>query len=313
MQRHSLRGSIMLLMTAAIWGLAFVAQSDGMNYVGPFTYNACRTLLGGFVLIPVLGLLKLLPDKHGEKREQAPLKTTVKGGIICGLIFTVAGMLQQYGIKYTTAGKAGFVTALYIIIVPVFGFILYRRTSLKAWICCLAAMIGFYLLCINEGFSVSVGDLLVLACAFFFAAHIMVVDRFNAKNVNGTLMSCIQFFTAGTIMLICMFIFERPSPDDILAAWLPILYGGVMSCGVAYTLQIIGQRYTEPTTATLLMSLESVFAALSGWLLLGESLTLKELAGCVLVFIAVTAAQINIPFRKKSNKGANDPDEKVSQ
>ncbi len=313
MKRHRLRGNIMLLMTAAIWGLAFVAQSDGMNYVGPFTYNACRTLLGGFVLIPVIALLRLLPDKPGEKRENAPLKTTVTGGVICGLIFTVAGMLQQYGIKYTTAGKAGFITALYIIIVPVYGFILYRRTSLKAWVCCFIAVAGFYLLCINEGFIVSFGDLLVLACAFFFAAHIMVIDRFNAKNVNGPLMSCIQFFTAGTIMLICMFVFEKPSVEEISAAWLPILYGGVMSCGAAYTLQIIGQRYTEPTAATLLMSLESVFAALSGWLLLNESLSVKELAGCVLVFIAVIAAQINITFRKKTNKGANDPNEKVSQ
>jgi drug/metabolite transporter (DMT)-like permease len=310
MKQHKLRGSIMLLITAAIWGLAFVAQSDGMNYVGPFTYNACRTLIGGFVLIPVIGLLRLLPDKSPEKREKAPLRTTVTGGVICGLIFTVAGMLQQYGISMTTAGKAGFVTALYIIIVPIFGFVIYRRTSLKAWICCLVAIAGFYLLCINEGFNVSTGDLLVLACAFFFAAHIMVIDHFNAKNADGTLMSCIQFFTAGTIMLVCMFIFEQPSFDAILAAWLPILYGGVMSCGVAYTLQIIGQRYTDPTAATLLMSLESVFAALSGWLLLNETLSIKELAGCTLVFIAVVAAQINI---NKKKKGGNDLNEKVSQ
>lgn len=298
------RGNIMLLLTAAIWGLAFVAQSDGMNYVGPFTYNACRTLIGGIVLIPVIALLRRLPDKNAQPAEKAPLKTTVTGGIVCGLIFFVAGMLQQFGILYTTAGKAGFVTALYVIIVPILEFLVYRKTSLKIWICAVIAIIGFYFLCIKEGFSVSFGDILVLACAVFYACHIMVVDRFNAKNADGTLMSCIQFFTAGTIMLVCMFVFEQPSVGAITNAWLPILYGGVMSCGVAYTLQIIGQRYTHPTTATLLMSLESVFAALSGWLILGEALSFRELTGCALVFAAVVLAQIDIKFKNKGKKRA---------
>ncbi|MBQ3841875.1 MAG: DMT family transporter [Ruminiclostridium sp.] len=292
-----LRGNIMLLATALIWGLAFVAQSDGMNYVGPFTYNATRTLLGGFVLIPVIALLKAL-DKHGKSDEapqkKAPLRTTIIGGICCGIVFFIAGSLQQIGITMTTVGKAGFITALYIVIVPLIGVILYRKTSLKIWLCAAVAVAGFYLLCINEGFSVSSGDLLVLLCAVFFAVHITVIDRFNAKNTDGTLMSCIQFFTAGIMMLVCMFIFEKPDIDAIMAAWLPILYGGVMSCGVAYTLQILGQRHTEPTVATLIMSLESVFAALFGWLLLHETLSLKELAGCALVFVAVIFAQIDI-------------------
>lgn len=287
----------MLLATALIWGLAFVAQSDGMNYVGPFTYNATRTLLGGFVLIPVIALLKAL-DKHGKSDEapqkKAPLRTTIIGGICCGIVFFIAGSLQQIGITMTTVGKAGFITALYIVIVPLIGVILYRKTSLKIWLCAAVAVAGFYLLCINEGFSVSSGDLLVLLCAVFFAVHITVIDRFNAKNTDGTLMSCIQFFTAGIMMLVCMFIFEKPDIDAIMAAWLPILYGGVMSCGVAYTLQILGQRHTEPTVATLIMSLESVFAALFGWLLLHETLSLKELAGCALVFVAVIFAQIDI-------------------
>ncbi len=291
----------MLLITALIWGVAFVAQSDGMNYVGPFTYNACRTLLGGLVLLPVIALMRVI---HREPTEdstpKASVKTTVIGGIICGVIFFAAGMLQQFGIAMTTAGKAGFITALYIVIVPVFGVFIFRMTRIKIWICCIIAIVGFYLLCIKEGFTVSAGDLLVLACAFVFAAHIMVVDRFNARNIDGTLMSCIQFFTAGTIMLVCMFIFEKPDINAIFAAWLPILYGGVMSCGIAYTLQILGQRYTEPTVATLLMSLESVFAALSGWLLLGENLSPRELGGCVLVFIAVILAQIDIKKRKKT-------------
>lgn len=294
-----LRGSIMLLMTAMIWGLAFVAQSDGMNYVGPFTYNASRTLLGGVVLIPVIALFRLIPQKNkADTPKNAPLKTTITGGIVCGTVFFVASTLQQIGITMTTAGKAGFVTALYIVIVPIIGVIVYHKTTLKIWICCVIAIAGFYFLCITEDFGVSTGDLLVLACAFFFAVHIMVIDRFNAKNTDGTLMSCIQFFTAGIMMLVCMFIFEQPDIDAVFAAWLPILYGGVMSCGIAYTLQILGQRHTEPTVATLIMSLESVFAALSGWLLLGESLSIKELCGCALVFIAVVLAQIDIKKRR---------------
>ena len=296
-----LRGSIMLLLTAMIWGLAFVAQSDGMNYVGPFTYNACRTLLGGVVLIPVIALFRLIPQKNkADTPEKAPLKTTVIGGIVCGVVFFIASTLQQIGITMTTAGKAGFITALYIVIVPIIGVIIYRRTTLKIWICCAIAIAGFYFLCITSDFGVSTGDLLVLACAFFFAVHIMVIDRFNTKNTDGMLMSCIQFFTAGLMMLVCMFIFEQPDINAVFAAWLPILYGGVMSCGVAYTLQILGQRCTEPTVATLLMSLESVFAALSGWLLLGESLSIREICGCALVFIAVILAQIDLR-RKRSD------------
>ena len=313
---NKLRGNILLLITAVIWGSAFVAQSDGMNYVEPFTYNGIRTLLGGIVLIPVLFLLRKLPRKeNGKTAEKAPLKTTVTGGVCCGVLFCIAGMLQQYGISMTTAGKAGFVTALYVVIVPVIEFIIFRRTNIKVWICCLIAIAGFYLLCIKENFSIDLGDILVLICAAVYAVHIMTVDRFVSKNADGTLMACIQFFTAGTIMVICMFIFEKPDLSSILAAWFPICYAGIMSCGVAYTLQIIGQKYTDPTVATLLMSLESVFAALSGWLILNESLSPKELAGCALVFIAVIFAQINIKklFKGKSNKGDTLPNEKISE
>ena len=299
-QSHRLRGNLMLLSTAIIWGLAFVAQSDGMNYVGPFTYNASRTLLGGIVLVPVILLLRKLPSSKEQKAERAPLGTTIAGGIWCGIVFFIAGSLQQIGITMTTVGKAGFITALYIVIVPIIGFILHRKTPLRIWLCVLIAVAGFYMLCISGDFSLSLGDLLELLCALGFAVHITVIEHFNSKNTDGTLMSCIQFFTAGILMLICMFIFEKPDIGSILSAWLPILYGGVMSCGIAYTLQILGQRHTDPTIATLLMSLESVFSALFGWLLLGELLSVKELIGCALVFIAVIAAQIDIKsiFRK---------------
>ena len=288
-----LQGSIMLLITAMIWGTAFVAQSEGMKYVRPFTYNAARTLLGGIVLIPIILIFKT----KDKKAKKAPLTATISGGICCGIILFIASSLQQYGISLTSAGKAGFITALYVIIVPLLGIFLGKKCSLKVWICAVIAVTGFYLLCINEGVTVSKGDLYVLICSFFYALHILAIDHFNAKNADSMMMSCIQFFTAGTLMAVCMFLFEEPRVNDIIPARYTILYTGIMSCGAAYTLQIIGQRFTPPAIATLLMSLESVFAALSGWLILSEQLSVKELAGCGLVFAAVIIAQLDIKRR----------------
>ena len=285
------KGSIMLLITALIWGTAFVAQSEGMNYVGPFTYNALRTLLGGFVLILVMLLFRLFDKKSGRANDYS-LKNTVKGGLCCGAVLFIASSLQQAGIVYTTAGKAGFVTALYIVIVPVIGLFLHRKMPLKMWLFIAVALVGFRLLCIKDGFSVSTGDMLVFIGAVFFAVHITVIDHFNKMETDSILMSCIQFFTAGLLMLICMFIFEKPVASDIADAGGTILYTGIMSCGAAYTLQILGQKYTNPTLATLLMSLESVFAALSGWLILNEQLSTREFFGCVLIFAAVLLAQL---------------------
>lgn len=293
----------MLLITAIIWGTAFVAQSEGMNFVQPFTYNAVRTLLGGVALIPCIFVLRRFKKDRSAAENRSVSRESIKGGICCGLIMFIASSFQQFGIKYTTAGKAGFITALYIVIVPILGIFFGRKTSLKTWICAGIAVVGFYLLCINGSFSVSKGDLLVLICAVFFAMHIMVVDHFNSKNADGIIMSCIQFFTAGILLLPCMFIFETPTLSGIMAAKTTILYTGIMSSGVAYTLQIIGQRYTAPTVATLLMSLESVFAALSGWLILSEKLSVKELTGCIVVFMAVILAQLDIKiFRVNGEK-----------
>ena len=288
-----LKGSLLLLLAAIIWGTAFVAQSEGMNYVEPFTYNAVRTLLGGIVLVPVVFIAERFRNRsETEADKKASLKTTVTGGSICGIFLFLASSLQQSGISMTTAGKAGFITSLYIIIVPLIEFVLLKRSSLKIWLNVLLAAAGFYLLCIGEGFKISRGDILVLFSALFFAFHIIIVDFFNKKNTNGILMSCIQFFTAGLLMAVSMFIFEKPSLNAVLNARYTILYAGVMSCGIAYTFQIAGQRNTPPATATLIMSRESVFAALSGWLLLGEKLSAKELSGCVLVFAAVIIAQL---------------------
>lgn len=290
-----LRGSILLLITAMIWGTAFVAQSKGMDYIEPFTYNSVRTLIGGIILVPIITLFK----KAENNKKHAPLskassRANKSGGICCGIILFIASSFQQYGISMTAAGKAGFITALYVVIVPILGIILKRKTGLKIWVSILIAVTGFYLLCIHDGFKLSKGDFYVLICAVFYAVHIVAVDYFNGKNTDGMIMSCIQFFTAGILMGICMFIFEDPHIADILSAKYTILYTGIMSCGVAYTLQIIGQKTTPPAIATLLMSLESVFAAISGWLFLSEKMSARELTGCILVFAAVISAQSNI-------------------
>lgn len=286
------KGSIMLLITSIIWGTAFVAQSEGMNYVEPFTYNAMRTLLGGVVLIPVMILFRFSDKRNGKEKSSCSLKNTVIGGICCGIALFIASSFQQAGIAQTTAGKAGFVTALYIVIVPMIGIFLHKKMPLRMWLFIAMALAGFWLLCIKQDIGISSGDLLVFFGAIFFAVHITVIDYFNQKKTDGVLMSCIQFFTAGLLMLICMFIFEKPTIPNIMGAGGTILYAGILSCGVAYTLQILGQKHTNPTLATMLMSLESVFAALSGWLILGEKLSIKEFIGCVLIFAAVILAQL---------------------
>jgi len=304
------KGNLMLLITAFIWGTAFVAQSEGMNYVGPFTYCASRNILGALVLIPVILLFRYGKFRDKSDNEQVSVKETIKGGIICGTILCVSGALQQVGISMTTAGKAGFISAIYIIAVPIAEFFIFRKKSVMVWICALIAMAGLYLLCVNEGFAVNQGDLIVLYSAFGFTAHIMVIDHFNSRGADGIIMSCIQFFTAAIFMTAAMFIFEQPSMSNILDAKYTILYAGVMSSGVAFTMQILGQRNTDPASASLIMCLESVFAALSGWLLLNEMMTVKEFSGCVLVFAAVLLAQLK-DIKKINNKGENH--EKTSE
>lgn len=299
-----MRGNLMLLLTALIWGTAFVAQSAGMDHVQPFTYNGVRTLIGGLVLIPVIMLfdrLKPADSRPSAAEQKAINKNSLIGGICCGTVLCVASCFQQFGVSMTTAGKAGFITALYIVIVPLMGVFIKKKIPKIIWLCVAIAVAGFYLLCVKEGFSVGTGDLLVLCCAFFFSIHIMVIDHFTAGKVDGVRMSCVQFLVAGIMAIVLMFLFEEPTLASIWDARVSILYAGVMSCGVAYTLQILGQKDTDPTTATLLMSLESVFAALSGWVLLHESLSLKEIFGCAMVFAAVILAQIPLPVKANKN------------
>lgn len=292
MDRKTMGSNLLLALTAFIWGVAFVAQSVGMEYVGPFTFNACRFLIGGIVLIPCI----LLFGKKNKRKEPKNQKTAVVGGICCGSILFAASSFQQFGVASTTVGKAGFITALYIVIVPLLGIFLRKRIPWSVWVSVVLATIGMYLLCMTEGLKVGKGDIYVFVCAICFSFHILVIDYFSPKT-DGVVMSCVQFFTAGIISAIMMLIFENPELSAIFAAWAPILYAGIMSCGVAYTLQVVAQKNTDPVLASLILSLESAFSLLAGWVILGQKLSPKELGGCGLVFCAIILAQIPVERR----------------
>ena len=280
-----------LLLTAFIWGVAFVAQSVGMDYIGPFTFNCVRSLIGGMVLIPLILFLRRKEQKTVNEEIRNYRKNTIAGGICCGFFLAVASSFQQFGIMYTTVGKAGFITALYIVIVPILGIFMKKKVAPIVWVSSVIAIIGFYMLSISGQVSINKGDILVLICAVLFSLHILVIDHFSPRG-DSVAISCIQFFTSGIICGIGMLLFENPQISDIIEAYVPILYAGIMSCGVAYTLQIVGQKNMDPTVASLILSLESVFSALAGWLILGQSLSVKELIGCGLVFAAVLLAQL---------------------
>ena len=304
-QQIPLKNSLILLLAAIIWGIAFVAQSIGMKYVGGFTFNAVRSLIGAVVLIPLIFILKKRnsPSDSASKASgrsdtssntvsnMQEKKTLIIGGIACGICLCLASNFQQFGIKYTTVGKAGFITACYIVIVPVIGLFLGKKCTKFIWAAVAMALIGLYLLCITDGFSIGKGDLLVLVCAFLFSLHILVIDYFSPK-VDGVKLSCIQFLTCGVLSGIPALLLEHPELSSILAAWQPILYAGVMSCGVAYTLQIIGQKNMNPTVASLILSLESCISVLAGWSILGQQLSTKEILGCVIMFAAIILAQL---------------------
>ena len=289
MKKKQIKGMLLLLLAAIIWGSAFVAQSVGMEYVGPFTFNCVRTLIGGIVLIPCITLLN--HGKVKKKMTSSEKKRLMIGGICCGIALAIGSTLQQFGIMYTTVGKAGFITACYIVIVPIIGIFLKKKCSPFIWAAVVMALVGLYLLCITDGFSIGLGDILVLVCAFLFSLHILVIDYFSPK-ADGVKLSCIQFLVCGILSMIPALILEHPQISSILTAWLPILYAGVMSCGVAYTLQVVGQKNVNPTVASLILSLESCISVLAGWVLLDQKLSIKELLGCVIMFAAIILAQL---------------------
>lgn len=300
-----IQNAVLLLLAASIWGVAFVAQSVGMDYVGPLTFNSVRCLLGGAVLLPCIWFFQ---RKRARSRTAVSIpgarRTLVLGGICCGVVLCLASNFQQVGIQYTTVGKAGFITSCYIVIVPILGLFLHKKCGALIVGAVALSLAGLYLLCMTgSGLSVNRGDVLMLVSAVLFAVHIMLIDYFSPA-VDGVRMSCIQFFVCGGLSAIGMFLFETPKIGQILSAWAPILYAGVLSCGVGYTLQIIGQRGMNPTVASLILSLESSIAVLAGWAILNQKLTVRELSGCVLMFLAIVLAQA--PVGRKAASPARE-------
>ncbi len=287
-------GPFYCILAAVVWGLSFVAQSEGAD-IGTFTFNGIRTLIGGIVLLPLvlfshIGEKKKLPA--GETKK-FPIKDVLIGGVCCGIPLFFGGNLQQHAFYLDLGpGKVGFITALYMVLVPVAGIFMKKRIGFNIWMGVCLGVIGLYLLSVPAGgFSIGKGEIIAICGAFAFAAHILVIDYF-CKTVNNIALSCAQFFVAGILSIICMFIFEEPNIDDILGAAMPILYAGVMSCGVAFTAQIFGQKYSDPTVASLLLCLESVFAVIFGFLLLNDKLQAREMIGCAIMFIAILLTQI---------------------
>ena len=307
-------GSILLFITALIWGFAFVAQSKGMESVGPCTFNGLRSFMAAFALAPLLIInrRKVLcvdaPGKdeagNGPDTEEASgtkprarkedLKVLLTGLVAIGMVFFLATTSQQIGIGLTdSVGKAGFITALYIVLVPLAGIFLKKPPKWIVFLCVAAATFGLFLLCIPKGsrFTLRMGDLLLIACAILFTAHILLINYYSAR-INGLLIAVVQFLFVGVFCGIVMIVYEKPAWEDIVKALPTMVYAGLLSSAVGYTFQILGQKYVEPTKASLIMCLESVFSVLGGWLLLHQELTLREGIGCVIMFVAILVCQI---------------------
>ncbi|MBP3875233.1 MAG: DMT family transporter [Lachnospiraceae bacterium] len=324
MKNRKLLGNLLLLLTALIWGTAFVAQRVGMDSIEPITFNAARMWLAAVAIGAVAILTRRNRQNNRQKRQmpkdsekqinadgasgavtglgdpaQERRRNTLIGGICCGCFLTAASLFQQMGIVYTTAGKAGFITAMYMLLVPILNFVLFKKKNTwLVWTGVLIGVAGMYLLCITDGFSLTYGDTLVCICALLFSGHILCCDHF-VRLGNPLFISAIQFTTVAVISSVAAFIAEEPSWQKVISAAIPILYCGIVSGGIGYTLQMIAQKFTDPTIASLLMSLESVFAVIAGALLLGERMTARELAGCIIMFAAIVLVQIPLPSRRR--------------
>ena len=302
MKVNKIRQNVFPVLAALIWGTAFVAQSVGADYVEPFTFNAARSVIAFLFLLVLCAVLRL--RRRRDFAGQAAARPTawkdlLAGGVCCGTALTVAANLQQKGLETTSSGKAGFITALYIVLVPIAGIFLKKYPPKTIWVSVALAVAGLYCLCIKEGFSITMGDFYVLLCAFCFTVHILVIDHFTQK-VDGVELSCAQFFVVSVLSAAGMLATESPSIAALQSCLWPILYVGVFSCGVAYTLQILAQRDSDPTVVSLLLSLESVFATLAGAVLLRDQMSGREYFGCALVLAAVVLAQLPEPKRKEA-------------
>jgi len=309
--RKQLKGNLLLLTTATIWGSAFVAQRVGMDYVGPLTFSWTRFVLAALVLIPVIHFMDRFSKKDPQSGETKKKELTtaerkqerkqlLKASLVCGCVLCTATVFQQVGLVSTSAGKTGFITALYIVLVPLFSVVLKHRPKLKSWIGVALGTIGLYFLCITSSFTIAPGDLIVLIGAGFWATHILVIDYFLPKISDPVKMSMYQFVVVAVICFIGSLIFEDLSIPAIIDGAIPIMYAGILSGGVGFTFQILGQRHTNPTVASLILSLEAVFAAIFGFLLLNELMTPREIAGCLLMFFAIIISQL--PDRKKNQE-----------
>lgn len=301
MKSNEIKSVLILMLTAVIWGFAFVAQRVGMEHVGAFTYNGVRFALGSLSLLPLIYYLSKRANSHNS--EEADLKTTLKFGIILGCVLFTASSLQQVGLIYTTAGKAGFITSLYIVLVPIFGIFLKHRTHRSTWIGALTAATGLYLLSVNENFTVEFGDILEIIGAVFWTIQILLVDKL-VRNINPVKLSCVQFVTCSFLSMTVALIFEDVNIVGITEGIAPILYGGIMSVGIAFTLQAVAQKGAKPSHAAIAMSMESVFAAIGGALILSERLPLKGYLGCGLIFAGMLISQAENFIRIRSNKTA---------
>ncbi len=303
MKYNQMRQVVFPILAAFIWGTAFVAQDLCADSIGAFAFNATRYFIAVLALLVVI----LISDKLKKNKptltaqeKKAANKQLWLGGLCCGAALAIASNFQQAGlVAGTDAGKAGFITALYVVLVPVFGLFFKRKVSLPTWIAVVLSVVALYLLCIKGDFSLAPGDLLVLVCAVCFAVHILVIDHFTAY-CDGVKLSCLQFLFAGIISTICMFIFEDVDFAAILSCALPLLYVGIFSCGVGYTLQILAQKDSNPTVVTILLSLECVFAVIAGAIILKQQMTVREYIGCAIMFAAVILAQIQFPTRQKA-------------
>lgn len=309
MNRLTVRSDALLFITALIWGSAFVAQRVGMDYVGPFTFNGVRFALGALILLPVVCLRRRAPRNHALWR---PGRATLAGGALAGFVLFTGASLQQVGIVYTTAGNAGFITGLYVVLVPILGTFMGQRTDTGTWIGAVLAVFGLYLLCVSTGLAVSAGDGLVLAGAFFWAAHVLVIGYF-APKADSYELAFLQFAACAVFSLGVAAFTEPLEIGPIVSGAVPILYGGVMSVGIAYTLQVVGQRHAPSSHAAIILSLESVFAALGGWLLLHEHLTSRQLAGCSLMLMGMIASQLwgARPSGKTADRGTDTREPEV--
>ena len=305
-QENSYFHSFLLLVTATIWGVAFVAQSVGMDHVGPLTFVAARSIVAVIALVPVVLLFSRRGKQRQKPQQRCDRRTFWTGGLLCGMLLFMGMITQQIGLVYTSVGKAGFITTTYVVLVPLLGIFLGRRIGLRMWIAVLLALAGLYFLCVKQGeFSIGLGDSIVLLCAFFYTIQITCVDYYVQK-IDSVQLNFMQMAVCAVLGAIVAVVFEDPVWSNLIAAAVPILYAGVCSSAMGFTFQTIAQEHVSPTIASLIMSLESCISAIAGWMILGQVLNHRELWGCILMFAAIILSQLPATFWQNLTVGVRN-------